>query len=103
MVQAMPGPERLPYYHAALTNWHTPKWACQLTAHPELSLSQQSQAPPGQQTMAFWDDGFPKLNQPTMASTPKEWAAWLWVYQCENVPPPGLLIPLDRCIPLRHI
>jgi hypothetical protein len=103
MVQAMPGPERPPYYHAALTNWRTPEWACQLTAHPEPSTSQQSQAPPGQRPMAFRDDGFPKLNQPTMASTPKEWAAWLWVYRHENAPPPGLLIPLDGCIPLRHI
>jgi len=107
MAQATPAAERPAYYKSAMIRWRTPEWMRLYLARSEPSTSSsaqaETQAPPGQHYAGFRDDGYPKINQPTASSSPEEWAAWLWVYQRNSVPPPGILINPNGRIPLRNI
>jgi hypothetical protein len=100
LAQLTAADERLAYYHTAFKNWHIPEWTCNMVElkaplQPDIMTTEEvHQHFPG---LTFKLNGLPRLNQPSQASAPEEWAAWLYMYQCGQEKkadvPLGLLVP----------
>jgi hypothetical protein len=75
--------DRPAYYHMALNTWCNPEWACNVEdlrppPQPEVMTTKEAcQHFPG---LTFKLNSLPRLSQPLQASTPEEWAAWLYMY-----------------------